>query len=247
MEPFTSGAAAVAAEAAAEGAAMQEAALHAIELSSAAAEKSAVADVTLNEKTIHTLNELLDQDKYKKLAEFRELSQTDPEAARALSGDIHVKGQMGEAIMEAQLSPAGEVKSQVPVELDGAPSSNVVDLQLTESKMNLKQTELTVEDGGIVSTDNYDVMKGESASFEVKNGGMPYLRQELAAGELQQQIAAGKSISDHSFVVINEDTARAIMANPEAGFKIIQAIQDAGGKLIVGLPDQAVQSAIFLS
>ena len=247
MEFITSSAAAWAAEKAAETSALQESLSQSFELHSKVAELGHLPEMQPNEPTLEALDGILNQDRYKKLAHFREFSATDPEAARAMANDIQVKGQLGESLMEARLSAYGEVKSQVPVQVEGAPTSNRIDLQLLDSDANLKQTELGIEDGSVLRLDNYDVMRGDSASFEVKNGSLPYLQQELASGELQQQIAAGKRISDYSFVVINEDTARAILSRPDAGASIIQMIQDAGGRLIVGLPEQAVQTAIFLS
>lgn len=247
MELFTTSLAAAITEKGFEAATLQESMSRFIELSNMTLEKSSTAELYLNEKSLENLNHILDQDKYKKLAEYRELCETNPEAARALSNDIHVKGQLGEGLMEAQLTPYGEVRTQIPVQLDGAATSNKIDIQLVESNSSLKQTELTISDDNIHAINNYDVVKGDTASFEVKNGGTSYLKQELANGDLQQQIAAGKSISDHSFVVINQDTASAILAKPETGSKIISDIQAAGGRLIVGLPEQAVQSAIFLT
>ncbi|MGQ7890635.1 hypothetical protein [Paenibacillus sp. WC2504] len=247
MEPVTSTAAVIAAEKVAETTAIQEWASHAFELSRKMTDGIGVSEIQFNEKTVDTLNQLLDQDRYKKLAEFRETSIQNPEAARALFNNVQIKGQMGESVMEAQLSPYGEVKTQVPVQLEAATTSNKVDLVLTESNANLKQVEINLADNHLFLDNNYDIIKGDSASFEVKNGGLPYLRQELLSGELQQQIAAGKSIADQSYVVISEDTAKSLMANPTMGTEIVQSIQDAGGRLIVGLPEQAVQQAIFLS
>lgn len=247
MDPFTTSMAATMTEKGVETATLQEYMSRLNELSNMTLEKSSTVELHLNEQTSETINQILDQDRYKKLAEYREMCETNPEAARALSNDINVKGQLGEGLMEAQLTPYGEVRTQIPVHLDGATASNRIDLQLVNTDANLKQTELTMSDNNIHRIDNYDVMKGDTASFEVKNGSISYLKQELADGSLQQQIAAGKSISEHSFVVINEDTAHAIVANPEAGTKIISAIQESGGRLIVGLPEQAVQSAIFLN
>ena len=69
------------------------------------------------------------------------------------------------------------------------------------------------------------LIKGDSASFEVKNGGLEYLRQEIVSGDLPQQIEAGKEISDQSYVIINEDTAKRLIENPDAAEVIINKIQ----------------------
>ncbi|MCI3923537.1 hypothetical protein MO973_25245 [Paenibacillus sp. TRM 82003] len=250
MEPITASAAAtaagVAAEKAAEISATAEISRQAAELGRAAIEGAAASRAEVSAKTVEAVNGLLDQEKYKKLAEFRELSRTNPEAVPAAYNDIHLKGQMGECVMEAKLSQVGEVRSQVPVQLEGAATGNKVDLQLAEAKSMVKQTEISIQNGEAVYGSNYDLVKGDSASFEVKNGGLPYLRQELASGELQQQIAAGLQLSDHSFVVINEDTARLLMQNPAQAAEVVRAVEEAGGKLIVGLPSQAKQMALFL-
>ncbi|AYA76028.1 hypothetical protein DOE78_11590 [Bacillus sp. Y1] len=234
MEPLST---VIVAERVAEAAVVKEIAAPSIEL----------AEVAIDESMITRLNEILDQQEYKKLGEFRELSQTNPEAIPAAFNDINVKGQAGEAIMEANLSQYGQVEKQIPVRLEGADTGNIIDLRLAESNSNVRITELIAEDGQIVANHNYDILKGDSASFEVKNGGVQYLRQEVINGELLQQIKAGKEISDHSFVIINEDTARQLMSSPELAEDTIRRIEEAGGKLVVGLPEQAVQMAVFMS
>lgn len=243
MEPVMT---AVVAEKTAETFAIQEAGKKLAEVSSMAQEWNRAAELQMNKQVMENINVLLEQDRYKKLAEFRELSQHSPEMVRAAYNDIHLKGQFGESLMESVLMQHGEVRTQIGVQLDGVPTGNKIDLQLLESDASLKQWELRLDKDHVVVDANYNVMKGDSASYEVKNGGMPYLRQELAAGELQQQIQAGRQISDHSFVVINEDTAQALLQSPEQARAVIEQIQDAGGKLIVGLPKQSVQMAMFL-
>jgi hypothetical protein len=202
-------------------------------------------DLELNSESIKALNENLDNGRYQELAEFREASKVNPEIARHYVNDIHLKGQMGEGIMESNLSRFGEVQSQVHHQLEGNDNKNIIDLHLLSSHENIKQVELAMDNGQISLENNYDIQKGESASFEVKNGGLPYLRQEVVSGELGEQILAGKDIAEHSFVVINEDTARELIENPETGEMIIKQIQESGGKLILGLPKEEVQLGIF--
>jgi len=245
VEPMTAAVATAAVEKASETA-LQETFRHMAEIGRRSSEWSEVGGLRPDPATLERVDALLDQENYRKLNEFRELSRTHPEAVQAAYDNVHLKGQMGECLMEAKLSQYGEVLSQVPVQLSGAETGNRIDLILTESNANLKQIELKVQDGQVVMERNYDLMKGESAAFEVKNGSSAYLRQELASGELQQQIAAGAAHADHSFVVINEDTAAALLDHPEQAAKAIEDIQAAGGKLIVGLPSQSVQMAIFL-
>lgn len=247
MEPVTLTAAGIAAEKATEAATVQETIHKSLEISYRAAEWNGSTELVPSRATMENLNGLLDNEKYRKLTEFRELSQTSPEAVQEAYNNVQLKGQMGESLMEAKLSQYGDIRSQIPVQLENAATGNRIDLQIMESNANLKQIEMNVQGGEITMNSNYDIMKGESASFEVKNGGMPYLRSELLSGELQQQIAAGKQLSDHSFVVINENTAKALLQNPDLAAKVIAEVQESGGKLIVGLPSQSVQLAIFMS
>jgi len=246
MEPITSATALVAAETAGEAVA-KETFLQSLEIGRKAAEWNGTNELQPSLETMESLNGLLDSEKYRKLNEFRELSQSSPEAVQQAFNDINLKGQMGESLMEANLMQYGEVRSQIPVQLEGAATGNRIDLQLADSNATLKQVEMNVEGGQIKLEYNYDLLKGESASFEVKNGGLPYLRQEQLSGDLLQQIEAGKQLSDHSFVIINEDTAKAMLSNPNQAAEIISAIQESGGKLIVGLPSQSVQMALFMS
>ncbi|MFK0524713.1 hypothetical protein ACINKY_21165 [Paenibacillus illinoisensis] len=247
MEPAILTTTAILTEKAAESAAMQETVQKSLEISHKAAEWNGSAELAPSQETMEKLNGLLDNEKYRKLSEFRELSQTNPDAVQEAYNNVQLKGQMGESLMEAKLSQYGEMRSQIPVQLENAAGGNRIDLQIMESNANLRQIEMNVQGGEITLDRNYDLMKGESASFEVKNGGLPYLRSELLNGELQQQIAAGKQISDHSFVVINENTAKALLQNPDLAAKVITEIEEAGGKLIAGLPSQSVQLAIFMS
>lgn len=195
--------------------------------------------------TITKLDGILEEDKYRKLYELKEVSRQNPELLPAYMNNIHVKGQMGEAYVEANLSRVGEVENQVRVHLSGSETGNIIDVRLKEAASNVKQVELVQNQGEIYLDSNYDVLKGESASYEVKNGGFPYLRQEIVNGDLLQQVRAGKDISDHSFVVINETTANELLRNPY-GTDIIKKINEAGGKLIVGLPPEHAQMALFL-
>ncbi|WP_339284444.1 hypothetical protein [Paenibacillus sp. FSL R5-0486] len=247
MEPAILTTAGFLTEKVAESAALHETIQKPLEISYKAAEWNDSVELAPSPVTMEKLNVLLDSEKYRKLSEFRELSQTNPDTIQKAYNNVHLKGQMGESLMEAKLSQFGETRSQIPVQLENATSGNRIDLQIMESNSNLRQVEMNVQGGEITLDRNYDLMKGESASFEVKNGGLPYLRSELLNGELQQQIAAGKQISDHSFVVINENTAKALFQNPDLAAQVITEIQEAGGKLIAGLPSQSVQLAIFMS
>jgi hypothetical protein len=247
MELFSSAALAAVAEKTAETTVLNETSEAVLsEIEESALELPSLADFGYNQETAQRLNQILDERSYKKLNELREISQTNPELIPSYYNDIHTKGQAGEAILEANLSKFGEVNSQVPFGLEGADKGNIVDLQLKDSQSNIKMLELTEDHGQVFTDYNYDIIKGDSASFEVKNGGFPYLRQEVLNGDLLQQIKAGREISDHSFVVINEDTAKALLSSPH-GSEVIQMIQEAGGKLIVGLPSEPAQMTLFLS
>ncbi len=248
MEPFSTAAATIMLEKAAEGVAVQELNIHQLEQLGRPTEGIGhLKDFQMTDETITYLNKILDgESSYKKLEEFRELARTNPEAVSPYFNDIHTKGQAGEAILEANLQQFGEVRTQEVVQLEGVKTGNKIDLWLMESTDNIKQLELTMENGQLVADGNYDILKGDSASFEVKNGGLDYFRQEIRNGELLQQIEAGKQISEHSFVVINEDTANKLMENPTVAENVITKIHEAGGKLIVGLPEEAIQTSIFL-
>ncbi|MGD6778540.1 hypothetical protein ACQCT3_02235 [Sutcliffiella horikoshii] len=249
MEPFSTAAATAVLERSAEGVVLQEGlSLYQLEQIYRPPEGLGhLGDFHVTEETVTNLNNILDgNSSYRKLEEFRELARTNPEAIMPYFNDIHTKGQAGEAIFEANLQRFGEVRTQEVVQLEGAATGNKIDLQLVESTDNIKQLELTMDNGQVIADGNYDILKGDSASFEVKNGGLDYLRQEVRNGELLQQIEAGKQLSDHSYVVINEDTAAKLMENPTIAENIIRQINEAGGKLIVGLPEEAVQTSIFL-
>lgn len=198
----------------------------------------------VNEKIIANLQTIVNDNQYRKLNELKQVSETNPELIPAFYNDIHVKGQAGEAIFEANLSQYGMVEKQIPVQLEGVETSNRLDLRLDTAKENIEQLELVVQDGQVVKDTNYDVIVGDSAVYEVKNGALSYLRQEALSGGLLQQVEAGLSISDHSFVVINEDAAQALLENP-ASVDIVTKINEVGGKLIVGLPSMPDQMAIL--
>ena len=120
-----------------------------------------LGDFKLTNESIQSLNETLNNNEYAKLAEFREVSETNPDAAaRQYMNDIHVKGQAGEGIMKASLSRFGEVNSQIHYQLEGAEKANIIDLQLVEAKENIKQIELTIDEGQVISDYNYDTYKG---------------------------------------------------------------------------------------
>ena len=199
----------------------------------------------VNEKIIKNLQTIVNDTQYRMLSEMKQVVETNPELIPSYYNDIHVKGQAGEAIFEANLSQYGMVEQQIPVQLEGAETSNRLDLRLDIAKENIEQLELVVQHGQVVKDTNYDVIVGDSAAYEVKNGALAYLRQEALSGGLLQQVEAGLSISDHSFVVINEDAAQALLENP-ASVDIVTKINEVGGKLIVRLPSIPDQMAILI-
>lgn len=157
---------------------------------------------------------------------------------RKLEADGMAKGKLGEMIVEAQSRTVGEVQTQVTI------GDNRIDLRL-EPNRNVKFTEITVRDGIMELQDMY-VKSGSPVSMEIKNGSLPYLQNELR-GHLQEQIKAGLTISDQSLVVINGDALLEMAARPEHAATLIQQVQDAGGRVVVGLPDYLHQKEILLA
>lgn len=147
--------------------------------------------------------------------------------------DSNIKGALGEAHSEARNGMRGGVETQIRTE------GNRID-NTTKLRKTAKFREIVFENG-VLDTKDLVIKKGTRVATEVKNGRLNSLAQEINGGHAVSQIAAGKRIADESLLSINQGCLQEMLRNPVKSENIIKRIQEAGGRLIVDLPDYETQ------
>ncbi|WP_371371001.1 hypothetical protein [Sporomusa aerivorans] len=209
-------------------------------------ESSGINEIQCSEQQMENFYNLIENEaRFQKLNDLKELGRMNPEAARAEFNRTiaNNKGDIGEALSESILSDSGPINRQIRVE--GVDKANIVDIQLDQANSPVVLKEVNIYDGKVILENNYDIVEGETASFEIKNGSFTYLQNEIN-GNLKSQITAGKKLSDHSFVGINEDAFMEMKNDVATTENVLKKIHEADGKLVVMLPESSIQLAMIL-
>lgn len=186
---------------------------------------------------------------YKNMFSEIEVAKENPNVARALINKLdngsNFKGSMGEYITGKNLSrySIGPIESQVKVsnEIGGY---NKLDFKVNKINSNTEFMELKSSKDGIESIPIF-LKEGQSLAMEVKNASLPYFKEQVTGGHLLEQVRAGKSVCDSSFVGITKDLAETFVDKPEVGGPLISSINEAGGSVVIALPDIITQKIIL--
>ena len=181
---------------------------------------------------------------YKAMFNEIEAAKTNPETLRALYNKMEINpniiGQSGEYCSQKILEGYGEVQNQIPS------GSNKIDFGIEKTTSNIEFNELQNVNGQLEINNTY-LPKNSSLAMEVKNGSFDYFRNQVngSGSHLLEQIKAGAKEFNNSFVGINKDLEKSLMANPDRALPLLEKINDAGGKLVTGPPDIITQKIII--
>ncbi len=181
-----------------------------------------------------------DMQTYKRLFQDIEAAKANPETQRALFNSItrgsNLKGQLGEYISKQQLSPYGDLATQLKE------GSSRLDLVVDRLRSNIKLQEVVIENNEIKLADFY-AKEGQSLALEVKNGGLNYLKQEARSGHLLEQLKAAAG-HNHQLVGISRDLIPELINEPAQSTKgmVEQIIEH--GRIVVSLPGEETQITV---
>lgn len=154
---------------------------------------------------------------------------------KKMMSDSNMKGIVGEHAAEVGIKHkfGGDIQRQI------ATGNNIVDFSVKETAKNAYAKELIIQNGEMVEK-GIAIPRGKSVSFEIKNGGLEYLQQEVRSGHLLDQIRAGNELAEHSLVGIRTDVFKQLKEST-TGIQMLEQILDAGGHIVPLMPDEITQ------
>jgi hypothetical protein len=152
-------------------------------------------------------------------------------------------GKAGERQAQREYEPYFEkTDTQVTGQKDSQGGNRIGDFVFEKAKEDIVVNNvLTSDEGGNVVATTDSVAKGESMAVEVKNGKSGYLEQQLGTSDghgIRQVEAAKNAGHDHVYVNVTEDF---LDLPQDTQAECIKNVENAGGKLRVGLPHKEEQ------
>lgn len=179
----------------------------------------------------------------KYLFENLKSAEQNPETRRSvlnnLENNCKLKGDTGEYFAYKNLERLGNFERSVPYESDNR--KNIIDFVCTEGldkNESFKALRIS-EDGSNVITERVYVPKRKSLAVEIKNG----MSEINSRKHLKEQLEAGKSLCDRSFLGINNGMAKEMINNPEKYINAINDLRTKADEIVVLMPDIETQIA----
>ena len=181
--------------------------------------------------------------KNKYLFESLKEAEKNPEIRRAilnsLESNCKLKGDTGEYFASKNLEKIGKFNRSIPYEIGDR--KNIIDFVCSEGlNKNESFNALRVsEDGLNIINERVYLPKGKSLAVEIKNG----MSEINSRKHLKEQLEAGKSLCDRSFLGINKGMATEMINNPEKYINAINDLKTKADEIVILMPDVETQIA----